>query len=277
MIARYQVSGDPDVANTTETQLLTISQPFANHNGGNLVFGPDGYLYVGMGDGGSGGDPLDNGQSDSTLLGKMLRIDVDVNSSPFYAVPASNPNPGAGDPLGLIWAKGLRNPWRFSFDRGNGDLYIGDVGQNEWEEIDWVPSTSTGGENYGWRIFEGNHCYDPSPAPMCPATTGFTMPVYEYNHSSGTPTGCSVTGGFVYRGCALPDLHGTYFFSDDCSAFIRTFEISGGVVTNEQDRTAALDPPGSQTIDSVVAFGEDARGEIYIADQGGEVFKIIPQ
>lgn len=274
VVSRFQVSGNPDIADTTETILLTISQPFANHNGGNILFGPDGYLYVGMGDGGSGGDPLESGQTDATLLGKMLRLDVDVNTAPFHAAPASNPHFGDPSPFDLIWAKGLRNPWRFSFDRANGDLYIADVGQGSWEEIDWVPGTSTGAENYGWDIFEGTHCYDPEPDfMMCPAPGGYVMPVVEYDHG----VGCSTTGGFVYRGCAMPDLHGTYFYSDYCTAFIRTFEISGGAATNEQDRTADVAPGGGLSIDSVVSFGEDARGEMYIADQGGEIFKIVPQ
>jgi len=279
VISRFQVSGDPDIADTTELVLLTIDQPFGNHNGGNIIFGPDGYLYVGMGDGGSANDPFEAGQDPATLLGKMLRLDINVDVAPYYAVPPSNPNAGDGDPLGLIWASGLRNPWRFSFDRGNGDLYIGDVGQNQVEEIDWVPSTSTGGENYGWDIFEGTQCFadDSPPSGPCPPTTGFTMPVHQYFHASGTPTGCSVTGGFVYRGCAMPDLRGTYFYSDYCNNFIRTFEISGGSAINHDDRTADLDPGGGLSIDSIVSYGEDARGELYITDQAGEIFKIVPQ
>jgi len=275
VIARYEATpGDPYSADfASERILLTIDDFAGNHNGGNLAFGPDGYLYFGNGDGGGGGDPNETGQDDGSLFGKMLRFDVDVETPPYYAVPPSNPNAGAGQPLGLIWAKGLRNPWRFSFDRANGDLYVADVGQNVWEELNWVPGSSTGGENYGWDLFEGNACYEPDPAPMCPPTAGFTMPVHVYDHS----TGCSVTGGFVYRGCALPDLAGTYFYSDYCNPFIRTFEISGGAAVNHDDRTAELDPPGSVDINSIVSYGEDARGEIYIADQGGEVFKIVPE
>ena len=275
VIARYELSGDPDVAPaSSEKILLTIAQPFSNHNGGQLAFGPDGYLYVGMGDGGSGGDPLDNGQSDSTLLAKILRLDVDVDTPPYYAAPASNPFVGPGDPLDEIWAKGVRNPWRFSFDRATGDLYIGDVGQNQWEEIDFQPAASTGGENYGWDIFEGNHCFDPQPFfSDCPSPpTGFTPPIYEYDHTNG----CAVTGGFVYRGCRMPDLRGTYFFSDYCSAFVRTFSYAGGMVLNEQDRTSDVVPGNGLSIGSVTSFGEDARGELYIADQDGEVFEIVP-
>jgi cysteine-rich repeat protein len=278
VIARYVVSGDPDIADAaSETILLTVAQPFANHNGGQLAFAPDGTLYAGMGDGGSGGDPLENGQSDTTVHGKMLRMNVDVETPPYYAVPPTNPNPGAGAPLGLIWAKGLRNPWRFSFDRLNGDLVIADVGQNAREEINLQRASSAGGENYGWDIFEGTLCFDPEPHdPACPSPpTGFTMPIHEYSHSGGA---CSITGGFVYRGCAMPDLHGTYFYADWCAGFIRTFTISaGGAAQNHADRTIDLGPGGGLSINNPTAFGEDARGEIYVCDQGGgEVFKIVP-
>ncbi len=277
-IRRYTVSGDPDVANPTGLAILTIEQDFSNHNGGQLVFGPDGYLYVGMGDGGSGGDPNERAQDDGQLLGKMLRIDVDA---PMYAIPPTNPYVGAGDPLDEIWAKGLRNPFRFSFDRGTGDLYIADVGQNTWEEVNVTPASSTGGENYGWDVFEGNACFEPTPPAMsCPSPpTGFTFPVLTYNHGQG----CSVTGGFVYRGCAMPDLHGTYFYSDICSAFIRTFNgVVGGVAQNQQNRTADVAPGGGLSIGGVSSFGEDARGELYVVDYGGgsmgqgEVYKIVP-
>jgi cysteine-rich repeat protein len=274
-ISRFSVSGNPDQANAgSELSLLTIEHStFGNHNGGQLAFGPDGYLYAAIGDGGSGGDPFEAGQDDTTLLGKQLRIDVDDMTIP--AVPPSNPNAGAGLPLGLIWAKGLRNPWRFSFDRGTGDLYIADVGQNAVEEVDFQPAASTGGLNYGWDIFEGSTCYEPLPLfPTCPAPpTGYTMPVTEYSHAQG----CSITGGFVYRGCRMPDMHGTYFYSDLCSAFIRTFQgVSGGVAQNEQDRTADVAPGGGLSIGTPVSFGEDARGELYISDYDGEIYKIVP-
>ena len=275
VVARYQVGSDADHADAaSERILLTIQQPFDNHKGGQLAFGPDGDLYIGMGDGGSEGDPLNNGQNDDTLLGKLLRLDVDVEAPPYHAVPADNPHPERGDPLGLIWAKGLRNPWRFSFDRLSGDLYLGDVGQDHLEEIDVQPADSHGGENYGWRIFEADACYDPSPAPSCPSLpNGFTFPVLEYTHDSGA---CAVTGGFVYRGCALPDLRGQYFFSDYCTPFLKTFQLLDGVAADQQDRTAALAPGGGHTIDSVVSFGEDARGELYIADYDGEIYEIVP-
>jgi len=279
VIARYDVSADPDIADAASALILfTVDQPFSNHNGGLNAFGPDGYLYVGMGDGGSGNDPLEAGQDDSTILGKMLRIDVDVVASPFYGAPADNPDPNAPDPLNLIWAKGVRNPWRFSFDRATDEMYIADVGQNAREEINIQPA-ATASENYGWDIFEGRSCFEPGPlcsacpSPVCPGSPVFNIPVLEYDHVAG----CSITGGFVYRGCALPDIHGTYFYGDFCTDFIRSFNgVSGGDAQNLLDHTAALDPPGGLSIDSITSFGEDARGELYIADQNGEVFKIIP-
>jgi len=273
VIARYEADPDePDRAHPgSETILLTIPQPYANHNGGQLAFGPDGKLYVGMGDGGLGGDPADRAQNPAELLGKMLRLDVDLAGPPWAA--ASNPfnDGGASDPLDEIWALGLRNPWRFSFDRGTGDLYVADVGQNTWEEVDIAPAASTGGENYGWDVFEGNaHCFEGDPE--CATPGSFVMPVLEYSHAEG----CSITGGFVYRGCALPDLRGTYFYGDYCTAFIRTFEWSGGAVTNPEDRTAGLAPGGGLAIDAISSFGEDARGELYVVDIAGEVFKVVP-
>ena len=275
VIARYTVGGAPDVVDAaSERILLTIPQPFANHNGGQLAFGPDGYLYAGMGDGGGGGDPQENGQKDTTPLGKLLRLDVNAANPPYYAVPPSNPNAGAGALLGLIWAKGLRNPWRFSFDRATGELYIADVGQGDFEEIDIQPASSAGGENYGWDIFEGSHCFEPAPLlPDCPLPpTGFTMPVLEYDHGQG----CSVTGGFVYRGCTLPELRGTYFYADYCTNFIRSFVYAGGRATSERDWTADLAPEGGGSFGGVAGFGEDARGELYICDQvRGTVFKIV--
>ena len=277
-IARYHVSADPDRADRdSERVLIGIEQPFANHNGGQLAFGPDGYLYIGMGDGGSGGDPLDNAKNDDVLLGKILRMDVRVpaDSTALYTIPSDNPHAGRGDPLGLIWAKGLRNPWRFGFDRATGDLYIADVGQNRREEIDVQPASSRGGENYGWRIFEGFSCYNPAPAPSCPdPPTGYTMPVLDYPHTGGR---CSITGGYVYRGCALPDLRGEYLFADYCTPFIESFHLVDGVVTGLHDRTTELAPGNGQRIDQVSTFGEDARGEIYIADYlDGELYKIVP-
>lgn len=268
VVARYRVSANPDVADpSSATVILQVSQPYANHNGGHLAFGPDGYLYIGLGDGGSAGDPQGNAQNPAVLLGKMLRIDVDAASP--YGIPPSNPFAGAGPPLDEIWALGLRNPWRYSFDRINGDLYIADVGQNRFEEINFQAAGFAGGANYGWNVVEGNgHCY-PSGSSCDPSP--YVNPVHEYDHSQG----CSVTGGYVYRGCKMPDLHGTYFYGDFCSGFVRTFRVVGGVATDHQDRTAELESSGV-SIDSISSFGEDARGELYIVDFGGEIFRIVP-
>ncbi len=271
VISRFSVTADPDVADPgSEFIVLTIWQPFGNHNGGMLAFGPnDGYLYIGMGDGGSGGDPGNRSQDDGELLGKMLRIDID--GDPPYGIPDDNPFEGPGDPLDEIWAKGLRNPWRFSFDRSSGDMYIADVGQGTWEEIDFQPASSAGGENYGWRLMEGNHCYNP-PSDCDPG--GLTYPIYEYSHG-GNPFRCSVTGGYVYRGAAIPDLQGIYFFADYCSDQIWSFRYDGNV-PEVTDRTNELDPGNGLSIDNISSFGEDGSGEIYIVDLGGEVFKIVP-
>jgi cysteine-rich repeat protein len=278
-VRRFTVSGNPDVANPTGTLVLFIDDFAGNHNGGGIAFGPDGYLYYGMGDGGGGGDPNETAQDLTTLLGKMIRIDV---STPPYTIPPTNPFAGATFGADEIWAYGVRNPWRWSFDRATGDLYIADVGQNQWEEVNFQPAASPGGENYGWDVFEANACFEPTPpATMCPSPpTGFTFPVLEYSHSLG----CSVTGGYVYRGCAQPDLHGTYFYSDACTGFIRTFMgVSGGVAQNQQNRTADVAPGGGLSIGGVSSFGEDARGEVYIVDYGGgangqgEIYRIVPQ
>ncbi|HVM95832.1 MAG TPA: PQQ-dependent sugar dehydrogenase [Candidatus Acidoferrales bacterium] len=267
VVAERRVSSNPDVSDVTETALLHVTQPFANHNGGHLAFGPDGYLYIGLGDGGSGGDPFGNGQNINQLLGKLLRIDVD-SASP-YGIPPTNPFAGATPGADEIWAYGLRNPWRYSFDRLNGDLYIGDVGQDRFEEVDYQPALSSGGQNYGWNVVEGNgHCY---PSGSGCDQTGMTLPVLDYDHSNG----CSITGGYVYRGCKMPDLRGTYFYGDYCSHFVRTLQISGGAATNLQDRTADI-VSGGASIGSISSFGEDARGEMYIVDLGGSVFKIVP-
>jgi glucose/arabinose dehydrogenase len=272
VVSRFEVSADPDLADSSgEYILLTITQPFSNHNGGMIAFGPnDGYLYIGMGDGGSGGDPQNLAQSDSVMLGKMLRIDVDGGSP--YAIPLDNPFAGPGDPLDEIWAKGLRNPWRFSFDRQTGDIYIADVGQSQWEEIDYQPASSVGGENYGWRLMEGNHCYNP---PIDCDSGGLTYPIYEYSHG-GSPFRCSITGGYVYRGNAIPQLPGTYFFADYCSDQIWSFRYDGSNIIEFTDRTLELEPDSGRVINDISSFGEDGSGELYIVDLGGEIFKIIP-
>lgn len=271
-IARFtRNSDDPDEADkASRVTLLTIDQPYANHNGGQLAFGADGMLYCGMGDGGSANDPLEASQSDTQLLGKMLRLDVGVDAPPYYKVPSDNPNAAAGLRLGLIWSKGLRNPWRFSFDRSNGDLYVADVGQDQFEEIDWRPRSSRGGENYGWDIFEGNACFEPQPLfPNCPSKQGYSMPVHVFGHSNGA---CSVTGGHVYRGCRMPALRGRYFFSDYCAAFLQSFKMQNGQATDLQDHSAS-----ARGLERVSSFGEDARGEIYVLNLGGELFKIVPR
>ena len=259
VVARYTVSaGDPDVADAGSAEiLLTLDQPAANHNGGQLAFGPDGDLYVSTGDGGGGGDPNENGQDLGALLGKILRLDVDAtpDAGLAYAVPPDNPFVGVAGARGEIWAYGLRNPWRFSFDRERGDLWIADVGQNLWEEVDLQPAASAGGENYGWDCREGAHPYsDPNGDhnTTCPAG-GFTEPVLEYAHDGGR---CSLTGGFRYRGSAEPRLRGVYLFADFC-----TGEVFGTVPSCGGGWQSRLlyDAPFN-----VTAFGEDEAGEVYL-------------
>lgn len=259
IIARYQVSADnPDVADSNSAQiLLEIDQPFADHNGGQIVFGPDGYLYVGMGDGGSPDDPLRNGQKTDTLLGKMLRIDVNAET---YTIPPDNPF--VDDPAYKpeIWALGLRNPWRFSFDRQTGDLYIADVGQWLWEEIDFQPADSPGGQNYGWSAYQGNHEYLEQPQPVDPAS--LTPPVVEYDHGLG----CSVTGGYVYRGKALPDLHGVYIYGDYCNGNI--------FAANRDSEGQWQQVVWIDTENIITSFGEDEAGELYFIDYKGGIFRL---
>jgi glucose/arabinose dehydrogenase len=256
VIARYQVSvSDPNQADpNSEVRLIQVDQPFANHNGGGLAFGPDGYLYAGLGDGGSGGDPMGNGQSVETLLGKLLRIDV--NSGDPYAIPADNPFASGGG-LPEIWAYGLRNPWRFSFDRATGDLYIGDVGQNSWEEIDHLPAGTPGGTNFGWNVYEGTHQYG-----QARDLTNAVFPVAEYGHDQG----CSVTGGVVYRGPTLPEWQGIYLYSDYCSGL-----VWGMLPANGQEQSQVL----FQTGFSVVTFGQDESGEVYLSNYGsGTIYRL---
>jgi glucose/arabinose dehydrogenase len=263
-ISEFRVSGNADVADQgSERELLFVRQPFANHNGGGLAFGNDGFLYIGLGDGGSGGDPMGNGQNLGTPLGKMLRIDVD-RGSPF-GVPTDNPFVARSGAFPAIWAYGLRNPFRFSFDRATGDLYIGDVGQNALEEVDVGLSSRRGGENYGWNVMEGDRCFRPSSGCN---TAGLTAPVLVYGRDSG----CSITGGVVYRGCRMPGYHGTYFYGDYCSGIIRSFRLQGGAVTDQRDWTGAL----GRGIDSVSAFGTDGDGELYIVDYQGELYRVVP-
>jgi glucose/arabinose dehydrogenase len=236
---------------------LTIEQPFSNHNGGDIAFGPDGYLWIATGDGGSGGDPQGNGQNPQSLLGKLLRVDVDHGAT--YTIPPDNPfveDPGT---RAEIWALGLRNPWRFSFDRDTGDLFIGDVGQNQWEEIDFEPRTDPGGRNYGWNTMEGGHCF---LSGAC-ETDDLTLPIFEYSHSSG----CSVTGGYVYRGSRFPALTGLYLFGDFCSGTIWALSPGGP--------GAWMVAVVARTDVAIAGFGEDESGEIYLTDLGsGTVYRI---
>lgn len=265
-VARYTVSGDPDIADAgSAKQILFIDQPFSNHNGGCMQFGPDGYLYIAMGDGGSANDPGNRSQNGSSLLGKMLRIDIDTAGA--YNIPASNPFVGNPSFQDEIWAYGLRNPWRFSFDRANGDMYIGDVGQNSREEVSWQPGSSTGGENYGWRCMEGESCTGLSGCTCNDAS--LTLPIHQYVNGGSN---CSITGGYNYRGCAMPEMQGIYFFSDYCSGNLWTFEWDGSTKSNFQLRNTELDP-GNQIGFGVVSFGEDAYGEMYIVEQS-EIWKI---
>ena len=257
-------SGTADTADpASERKLVFVAQPFGNHNGGGLAFGSDGYLYIGLGDGGSAGDPQGNAQNLGRALGKMLRIDV--NSGNPYAVPVSNPFVGTSGAVPEVWAYGLRNPFRFSFDRASGDLFIGDVGQGEVEEVDVGARTRGGGENYGWNITEGNQCFEPRSGCN---TAGLTPPVVTYNHDLG----CSVTGGYVYRGCRMPGYAGTYFYGDFCSGLIRSFRLVGGAASEQRDWSSALASGRFQ----ISSFGEDSDGEIYVIDYGGQVLRLSP-
>lgn len=262
-VVRYLVTADPHVADSTsgDTILAVVHRPYGNHNGGPLVFGPDGKLYVGLGDGGSGGDPFGSGQSLGTLLGKILRLDVDGGTP--YATPSDNPFLGTSGARGEIWLYGLRNPWRFSFDRSNGDLYIGDVGQNAWEEVNVLPAGSSGGTNYGWNVTEGNHCYGASTCNR----SGLVPPVIEYSHSDG----CSITGGYVYRGTRVPDLAGLYLYGDYCGGWVRSFRFVGGRATEP------LDWPALAVGGGLSSFGEDPRGELYVMTLSGRLYRIVPQ
>lgn len=271
-ICRYQVSaGDPNNANAgSAVTIMTYSQPYSNHNGGWLGFGPDGFLYISSGDGGSGNDPGNRAQDiTSQRLGKILRIDV--NDSNSYTVPSSNPFVGiTGDDE--IWAYGLRNPWRPSFDRLAGDLYIADVGQNAREEINFQPASSTGGENYGWRVMEGTRCNISGDALPCD-DPNFALPVHEYAHGGAPDGGRSITGGYVYRG-PIKDLQGVYFFADYVSNQIWSFRFDGANKTEFINRTTQLVPDGD-SISSISSFGEDALGNLYIVALGGGVFKVV--
>jgi glucose/arabinose dehydrogenase len=260
-ISRFSVSqADSNIADpTSELVLLTQMQPFTNHNAGDLEFGPDNYLYFGLGDGGAGGDRLEAGQDSMTLLGKMLRIDVDNGS--LYAIPPDNPFVNDANALDEIWAIGLRNPWRFSFDSETGDLWIADVGQNQYEEIDLEPAGSPGGLNWGWDCYEGNQVFEPE---NCGPASDYDFPVFEYAHAG---IHCSVTGGFVYRGSQYPDLEGHYVFADLCSGQFWTLyqEGAGGYDTTDQ---------GQLVEGAVTTFGLDQDNEMYVAERSNYIFKI---
>jgi hypothetical protein len=259
-VERYTANAaDPNIADPSSARLIiAIDQPQPNHNGGQIVFGPDGKLFIGMGDGGGGGDPEGHGQDRTTLLGDLLRIDVDAADP--YGIPTDNPYATSTQFRPEIWASGLRNPWRFAFDRPAGMLYIADVGQGQWEEINAV-SASQSGVNYGWNTMEGAHCYSASSCDR----NGLQLPVHEYSHDDG----CSVTGGRVYRGSQIPGIVGVYFYSDHCSGWLKSFRLVNGSATDH--RTWEIGSLGN-----VTAFGEDAAGELYMLTGNGRVHKLVP-
>ncbi len=262
-IERYTASStSPNSADPASAQpIIHISHPtYLNHNGGQLAFGPDGFLYVGTGDGGSGGDPPNNAQNLNVLLGKLLRLDVNPASFAPYTIPATNPFRNRTDARAEIWAYGLRNPWRFSFDRVGKTLYIADVGQSAREEVNAVPDGQAG-VNYGWRIMEGTRCY----GSVLPCNqSDLTLPVHEYDTGGGT---CAVTGGFVYRGSAIPQIAGLYFFSDYCKGGLRSFRLVNGAATDVREWNAGVG-------ESITSFGEDRHGELYVISHGGTVGKL---
>ena len=313
VVARFSVSeADPDLADPdSEVRILRFLQPQGNHNGGQLLFGPDGFLWIPTGDGGAGNDEgpghaaCGNGQSLATPLGKILRVDVTggAGSAPDcglvglpgpgnYTVPTDNPfaDGVGGTACDEIWGLGLRNPWRNAFDAATGDLYVADVGQACWEEINVVAAADAAGVNFGWRQMEGGHCHNPSAVGSCdppgqacglsPAcgSPALTPPVHEYCQNVGAcpgAEGCAVTGGVVYRGCLMPNLAGTYFYGDFCAGFVRSFRMANGVPAEHTDWTPDLAPDGSLAF-GLVSFGEDAQGEIYIVSMAGDVFKVLP-
>jgi glucose/arabinose dehydrogenase len=264
VVSEFTVSDDPNVADSgSERLIVTETQPDWNHNGGMLVFGPDGYLYIGLGDGGGGGDAYGNGQNLESILGTIIRIDVDDTSAGEYGIPSGNMTGDAVAPE--IWDYGLRNPWRFSFDACTGDLYIADVGQNELEEVNVEPA-GTGKLNYGWNVTEGLACYAANSCEM----EGLIEPVLDYGHGDGT----SVTGGYVYRGSAIPGLRGTYLYADFSSERVWTFRWDGAQAADQGEVTDDLELGGGGGITS---FGQDNTGELYIVRRGGAIQKIVPE
>ena len=263
-VSMLKASSNPDVADpSTEEVFLFVDQPFPNHNGGHVTFGPFGYLFIGMGDGGSGGDPGNRAQDLATTLGKILRYHVDDDG--HVTIPQGNPFVGNPGVLWGIWSGGLRNPWRFSFDRENNDLYIGDVGQSRYEEINVVAASAGFGRaaNFGWRIMEGNACFNPET--NC-NTASLVRPLLVYDHDEG----CSVTGGHVYRGDDVPSIRGIYFYSDYCSGWIRSFRFEGGAAVDQKE-WPELKPGGN-----VTSFGEDALGELYVVTREGRIYRFAP-
>jgi glucose/arabinose dehydrogenase len=257
-VDRFTVSSNVNVLSVgSQTPIISVPQPFSNHNGGMLAFGVDGMLYLALGDGGSGGDPLDSGQTPTTLLGSILRLDVDGGTP--YAVPSDNPFVGSGAGADEVWAYGLRNPWRFSFDSAAGHIYIGDVGQNAFEEIDVEPADAAG-RNYGWNTMEGTSCFGAGSCNM----NGLTLPVLAYDNPDD---GCAVVGGYVYRGSAIPTLQGHYFYSDACSGWLRSFRYDNGLAADQQDWNLMTS--------GVRSFGVDADGELYLL-AGSSVFQLMP-
>jgi glucose/arabinose dehydrogenase len=263
VISRFGLTGNPDIADSTSEQIvLTITHSSQlNHNGGQLQFGPlDGYLYLATGDGGGAGDGPNNAQNPAELLGKMLRLDVESGNPVTYTVPSSNPFTQTMGYRPEIWALGLRNPWRFSFDRQMHDMYIGDVGQHDYEEVDFQPAGSAGGQNYGWHILEGFHCFI---STNCNAPSGYVSPVVEYDHNAGD---CAIAGGYVYRGNAYISMQGIYFYGDNCSGRIRAL-VNNGVNWQSGE---LMDTPYS-----ISSFGEDEAGNLYLADLGGAIYQIV--
>jgi glucose/arabinose dehydrogenase len=260
-VEEYRMRSDGSINQGSRREVLFVDQPFSNHNGGNLVFGPDGYLYIGLGDGGSGGDPMGNGQNLGTLLGKMLRIDPRPEGGRPYGIPPDNPFVGREGARPEIWSFGLRNPWRYSFDRETEDLWIGDVGQNAREEVDFEPAGTAGGRNYGWNAFEGS-----APFPGgAPAPEGAVPPLIDYPLESGA---CAVTGGYVYRGTAIPSLRGAYLYADFCVGQVRALVQRNGRVVQRRD----LEP----RVEALASFGEDQEGELYVLSLSGSVSRLAP-
>ena len=279
IVSEFSAQSNLKANSLSERTVFNLKQPYGNHNGGHMQFGPDNYLYISIGDGGKRGDPLNAGQDLNTLFGKIIRIDI--NKVP-YGIPKSNPYYGQKNKRGEVWAWGFRNVWRFSFDRKIGDIYYGDVGQNKWEEINYEPYNSKGGNNYGWRIMEASKCYNPEK--NCDEK-GLTLPIHEYPNDAnymvvlggGSQTnsdGCSVTGGYVYRGSKIKGLNGYYIFGDYCSGNIWTFKVINDKATSLTNRTKEINLGNGEFTTYISSFGEDADGELYIVEYNGGIYKI---